>query len=333
MAEHGARFHGLEAAYTYCMPTASTAPTTARNRRFERASAAPAFQLTKRDAEIILAIGRNRFLNSRQVQALVPGSADKILRRLNGLFHAGYIDRPRAQIDYYSRTGSSPMVYALSDRGARLLNERYGAAFPDSDWQHKNRSVGRPFIEHTIAIADTHSALTVGCRLRPEIELIDAKALIAALPKPPLSPDHAFLWKTEVRRNGQLEPVSVNPDYVFALRSPIISRRCYLVEVDRGSMPVERATFKRTSIVRKFAGYIEGYSAKLHERQFGWKACRILFITNTPERVEHMRAALANLTRATNIRQLFYFTHSDALNGGILSLRWIDGNGQPQTLI
>ena len=215
-----------------------------------------------------------------------------------------------------------------------MLNERYGAAFPDAAWQHKNRSVGRPFIEHAIAIADTHSALTVSCRVRSEVELIDAKTLIAAFPKPPISPDRAFIWKTEVRRNDAIEQVSVNPDYAFALRSPTISRRCYLVENDRGSMPVERATFKRTSIVCKYAGYIEGYNAKLYERQFGWKAFRILFITNTPERAEHMRQALCNHTRAPNIRQLFYFAHADALaNTDILSHAWIDGNGQRQTLI
>ena len=137
-----------------------------------------------------------------------------------------------------------------------------------------------------------------------------------------------------MRRNDVIEPVSVNPDYVFALRSPTVSRRCYLVECDRGSMPVERATFKRTSIVRKFAGYIEGYNTKLHERQFGWKAFRILFITNTPERAVHMRSALCNFTRATNIRQLFYFAHADALAvGDVLAHEWIDGNGRPQVLI
>jgi hypothetical protein len=86
------------------------------------------------------------------------------------------------------------------------LNERYGSALPDADWQHKNRSVGRPFIEHTIAIADTHSALTVACRMRPEIALIDAKALVADFPRPPLTPDRAFLWKTEVCKSRSNNP-------------------------------------------------------------------------------------------------------------------------------
>ena len=331
---HGERFAISETAYNCAMPTATSPTAMARRPRFERASEPPAFQITDRDADLILAVGRSRFLTSRHLQALVAGSADKILRRLSALFHAGYLDRPRAQLDYYSNTGSAPMVYALSDRGAQLLNARFGATFPDTDWQHKNRSVGRPFIEHTLAIADTHCALTVATQARPEVQLIGADTLIASFPTPPLSADRAFIWRSQVRRNDVIESISVNPDYVFALRSPVISRRCYLVECDRGSMPVARATFKRTSIVRKYAGYIEGYNAKLHEQQFGWKAFRILFITNTPERADHMRVALQDFTRATNIRQLFYFAHADALaTNDILSLDWIDGNGQPQKLI
>ncbi len=43
-----------------------------------------------------------------------------------------------------------------------------------------------------------------------------------------------------------------------------------------------------------------------------------------------MRAALADLNKATNIRQLFYFTHIATLDtADILILQWIDGNGHP----
>lgn len=316
------------------MPTDTTQAPVPRKRRYERSDNHVPFQLTDRDAAIVLAVGRNRFLTSRHIQALTTGSGDKILRRLEGLYHAGFLDRPRAQLDAYTRTGSKPMVYALANKGAALLNERFATQFPEVDWFHKNQSVGRPFVEHTLAIADAHIALTVSTRARPDIELIAAEALIAAFPKPPVSADRAFLWKTTVRRNDLVEPVSVNPDYVFALKSSTISRRCYLVEVDRGTMPVVRANLKRTSLARKFEGYIAGTAAKLHERQFGWKAFRILLITNSPERAEHARAALCDLTKATNIRALFYFAHGQALHAGdILAHNWIDGNGQPQTLI
>ena len=91
---------------------------------------------------------------------------------------------------------------------------------------------------------------------------------------------------------------------------------------------------KRLGVVRKFAAYINGYAANLHERNFGWKACRILFITNTPERAANMREALNSLTKATNVRRLFFFTTADALSSAdLFSHTWIDGNGQTVTLI
>src|SRR4051794_30610135 len=104
------------------MPTA--APPGRRKPRFERAVERLSFQVTPRDEDIMRAIAQRRFLTSRHIQALVPGSAKGLLLRLHGLYHAGYIDRPRAQLDCYSKTGSSPMVYALADRGARHLNAR-----------------------------------------------------------------------------------------------------------------------------------------------------------------------------------------------------------------
>jgi hypothetical protein len=50
-------------------------------------------------------------------------SLDRTNDRLSRLFHAGYIDRPRAQLDRFPSAGSSHFVYALADRGARLLIE------------------------------------------------------------------------------------------------------------------------------------------------------------------------------------------------------------------
>ena len=104
-------------------------------------------------------------------------------------------------------------------------------------------------------------------------------------------------------------------------------------------MPVKRRTrsgeldLEKTSIVRKFLAYIQGFSDQMHERQFGWKAFRILFITTTPERADNMRKALQELTTARNIRRIFYFSTVDALATDVLTHQWIDGNGEPQLLI
>src|SRR5260221_12105016 len=120
---------------------------TARRPRFRRASEPPPFRLTDADVEIIRHIGRHRFLLSTHIAALVGRSLDRTNDRLQRLFHAGYIDRPRGQLDRFP-IGSGHYIYALADRGARLLRECDGTAFGNAEWSRKNREAGRPFIEH-----------------------------------------------------------------------------------------------------------------------------------------------------------------------------------------
>src|SRR6266851_4214595 len=127
--------------------------------RFRRASEAPAFRLTDDDVEIVRHLARHRFLRSTHIAALVGRSLDRTNDRLSRLFHAGYIDRPRAQLDYYPTAGSAPIAYALADRGARLLIQRDGVDFANVEWSRKNREAGRPFIEHQLEIVDFYVAL------------------------------------------------------------------------------------------------------------------------------------------------------------------------------
>jgi hypothetical protein len=82
---------------------------------------------------IVRQLARHRFLRSTHIAALIGRSLDRTNDRLSRLFHAGYLDRPRAQLDYYPTAGSAPMVYALADRGARLLIERDGIAMANVD--------------------------------------------------------------------------------------------------------------------------------------------------------------------------------------------------------
>ena len=41
-------------------------------------------------------------------------------------------------------------VYALADRGARLLIECNGTELANVEWSRRNRLAGRPFIEHQL---------------------------------------------------------------------------------------------------------------------------------------------------------------------------------------
>src|SRR5436309_11998823 len=104
----------------------STITKAVRRPRFRRTSEPPAFRVTDDDVAIVRQLARHRFLRSTHIAALVGRSLDRTNDRLCHLYHAGYVDRPRAQLDYYPTIGSGPIVYALADRGARLLIERDG---------------------------------------------------------------------------------------------------------------------------------------------------------------------------------------------------------------
>src|SRR5690242_16398820 len=102
--------------------------TSQRLPRFERRPRAmPEFKLTGRDIEILKLVVRHRFATSAQIIALIasmfPESSDQqVLRRLQYLFHAGYLSRPRAQVDSYRAGGGSrPIAYAIGNKGIDYL--------------------------------------------------------------------------------------------------------------------------------------------------------------------------------------------------------------------
>jgi hypothetical protein len=91
--------------------------------RFKRSPEPTSLQLTQRDFEIIRLINRYRFLRSSQLATLIAGSSQQIFRRMRLLYHHGYLERPRAQLDYYHQGGSRPIVYGLGSKGAAALTK------------------------------------------------------------------------------------------------------------------------------------------------------------------------------------------------------------------
>ncbi|MGB8166713.1 MAG: replication-relaxation family protein [Chthoniobacteraceae bacterium] len=92
-----------------------------RHLRFRRADYFAPMELTARDAEILRMVNRHRFFRSHQIAGLVGGSRQQVLRRLQRLYHRGYVERPVCQIDYYQRGGSRSIAYGLASRGAAHL--------------------------------------------------------------------------------------------------------------------------------------------------------------------------------------------------------------------
>src|SRR5436853_6746503 len=140
-----------------------------RRPRFRRAAEPPPFRLTDDDVEIVRVVARHRLIRSTHIAALVGRSLDRTNDRLMRLFHAGYIDRPRAQLDRFPSSGSAHYIYALADLGVRLLREEDGVEFRNTEWSRKNRLAGRPFIEHQIEIVNFQIALQHAIRERAGI--------------------------------------------------------------------------------------------------------------------------------------------------------------------
>lgn len=305
-----------------------------RRPRFARADTAPAFQITDRDTEIVRQVARHRFLRSTHVSQLVDAPHKKILERLSPLYHAGYLDRPRAQLEYHVRGGgSAPLVYALGNRGAQLLFARDGHDKTNIDWTHKNRETGREFILHTLAIADVSVALSVACRGRDAIALQGADQLLQSAPPETRSALKPWAWRVQVQHTGEFANIGILPDHVFALILPDGRRRAFFVECDRGTMPVERSTLGQTSMLRKFLAYEGTRKQGLHAQRFGWKAFRTLIVTTNEERAANMRALIAR-TPALNGSPLFLFAdHAMLMGSDILAHEWSDASGKPHTLL
>ncbi len=293
------------------------------------------FQVTARDLDILRAVARFRFLNSGHITALLPGSAKNMRARLKLMFEHGLLDRPECQYDTYRPGGgSAEIVYALADMGARLLAE---SGCPDigahAGWSQKNRAAGRPFLEHTLAIADFAVALAASVRDRDDIELLDDAALLARFPAATQAMPKPLNMSVPVIFDGTRHVIGIEPDYAFSLGFPALRQRAnYLVEIDRGTMPVERSSLAASSILRKLIPYREIWRTGLHTTRFGWRNFRVLTVTTESERAKHMReSALRHL--GTTDAALFWFVDRSALtSSGPLAHVWCDAAGTSRSI-
>ena len=297
----------------------------------------PAFQLTRRDLEIVRLVAKYRFLNSDHIRQLVRGSAKNISNRLRALFQHGYLDRPDCQYETCRLGGgTSPITYALADKGARLLAGEYSEENARrSSWGQKNKSATRPFLQHTLGIADFAVALQSSISVRDDVELVEEDQLqenfcakILAQNKP---------WRLSVpviHENARLE-IGLEADYVFSLYLPKVRRKAFfLVEIDRGTMPVVRRDLRQSSILRKLLAYQTMWQIKLHQKHFGWGNFRVLFVTQSKERVENMIAA-ANAQSQTQQSPLFLFADKSSLYDldDVLDYQWYDTAGDRKILL
>jgi hypothetical protein len=109
--------------------------------------------------------------------------------------------------------------------------------------------------------------------------------------------------------------------------------RLFLLEVDRGSMPVVRSNFERTSFNRKLLVYWEAWKKKLHIEQFGVSQIRVLTIADSAKRAENMLSAVDAITAGKGTNFFLFACHGSGLTNSALNREFISGRRQKLRLI
>ncbi len=271
-----------------------TSETTTRPRlpRYKRAQTEVSFALTKRDLDILALVESFRLATSEHIQALAPGSSQGILRRLQKLFHAGYLDRLREEPVYGG--GSQKMVYAITNKGVRELQKAGVIENPSAgDRNANNRGLRDLSMRHTLLISHIRAVVTSVVRSRPDMRL-------------------AF-WKEGPETYDAIEVslpegytrVPVAPDAFFSLEDPK-GKMHFFLEADRGTMTVERFT-------RKLKAYAAYWREKRHHDKFSIRYFRVLTVTTSATRSTHLVRRAEEDEEVRSLGRLFLFSDRDNL--------------------
>jgi len=250
--------------------------------------------LTDRDRQIIRLVHRFRFLRTPQISALMGDRSQTVLRRLQLLYHHGYLERPRAQLDYYHQGGSRHIVYGVGSKGGALLNRGIEQSARPVRWGERNRSVGQIFLEHALLVSEVMVAIELACRQSGSVRLLSENEL----PLPTRFREHSqpFHWQVNL---GQSRKLGIIPDRVFALeyhdRNGDPERAFFFLEADRGTMPVVRHNLAQTSFYRKLLAYSATWTQGLHRARFDFHRFRVLTVTKSPDRVRSLVEACSQL--------------------------------------
>ncbi len=310
----------------------STAPAKPKRRPHFRRHNPPPIRITDHDVAIIRHVARHRFLRATHLARLTLRSYKKLTERLGALYHNHFLDRPRAQLEYYTPGNRAPYVYALGNKGAQLLAELDHVEAAKVDWTDKNRDATRPFIRHTLLIADVMIAFELATRDHPAIRLIDTHEILSRAPEATQRAYNPLKWSATVPLTDKpSQIVTIVPDQMFGLEFTAERKRAYFfLEADTAKMPVQRSNLTQSSVQKKLLAYYHGHQAKAHTRQFNIQNVRVLTITTTRQRVNNMIDAVHDITggRGSN---LFLFADVTSLTGAhnVLNLEFMTGKREP----
>lgn len=307
-------------------------------KRLTRPATPPPFRLTERDVAIVRAVARWRFLTSQQIIQFVslsdPGTShQQVLRRLQGLYAHGYLDRPvHQQLQLHA---FAHLAYGLGRSGARLLAEMGEPIDGRADWLTKNKRASAEFLMHTLETAETMIAFEKACRDHGTLSLIEQHQLLPYFPEKTRRLRDPFRCRVSVRLPQASTPMTIGvvPDRLFSLTHENATRHNFAIELDRGTMKVNAKTFNGTSFRRKLLGYFHLWRERKHHELWGFQSFRILTITTSEKRIETMRAVQREVTASAASGLFLYSTAELLAMETTLGAAWINSAGERVRLI
>lgn len=224
--------------------------------------------LSERDLAVLDLIAQHRFLTTKQVHAYcfhthtTNESGSRICRRvLLRLEQHGLLERPIRRVGGL-QAGSASSVWMLSSMGQRLRNLRGGVGAVG-----RVREPGERFVQHYLAIADTHLALIEAERAK-QLELVTLQIEPAA-------------WRSYTGLGGSSEVLK--PD-LYAVTATSEFEDHWFIEVDR-------ATESIPTLIKQCRQY-EAYRRTGSEQANVGLFPLVLWVVPDERRVAKLRQAL-----------------------------------------
>lgn len=233
-----------------------------------------------------------RFATAYQIALMLAANVTGVRERLESLWRSRYLDQ--LELPMFISEESPPAVYILARDGKRVL-VAYAGLDPSAITIVSGRRNYLFLLHHTLKRNDFRATLYAACREKPGMRFL--------------------FWKQDkevgdsiLLRNPGRESLRIPlvPDGFFGLETPWGAMSAF-VEIDRGTTGLKRFLLKQR-------GYFQWWSDQEHLSKYGFKNFRILTVTTTTKRLEHLRLATLRVKASQQGSGIFWFTTFDQIS-------------------
>ena len=288
----------------------------------------PAFRVTPRILAFLDALATHRYLSTDQLVLIDGSGSAAYVRQLLRLLHRhGLVERPRGQEAYLSsflHNGNYSLAHAITRRGMRILSEHGIAIDPRLDWTTKHTGMSPMFLAHALEV----SQFMLDCRLAlpadGPLTLTDHNDLLCEFPDPTRARKFPYQLVAHAQIDKLPQTLTVTPDRLFRLVAPQRHWN-FALEIDRGTESIatrSRKITRKPTWHKKVLTYFSAYRAGKFLETWGFPALRIVTVTTSDTRIDHMLALQSAVTNAFAPGLFLYTTRERIERHGVLGPAW-----------